>query len=268
MSNITTTLIDLRHHYTSIVAQSKYKAAQAKAQLAHIDALLSESSVQAKTLSLISVVQAVEPAVAAASTSLISRSEVDGAEQSTSSSEVPELRVLESKRNRKAKQPYSRESLRLRPEYEGMTKLEAITKALSIQLGVVLHQDSIIQSLYGDLSADQMRLESRRMRASLFQGLKKNLWKRAEDQPSSYIIDLEANVQLTGFAENEASRSKSQAKSAVKASAKPRVEIFPKLTRLKPGRPPKASKVSRKPAKSEPKRLEVVALLRKPSFTM
>jgi hypothetical protein len=86
--------------------------------------------------------------------------------------------------------PRGRDSISLLPAYEGMNKLEAISQILSEQSGHVLHQDTITQLLYGDLSPEVLKVESRRMRASLFQGITKGLWQRAPKQPSSYQVKV------------------------------------------------------------------------------
>jgi hypothetical protein len=76
----------------------------------------------------------------------------------------------------------------LLPDYKGLNKLEAIKKILTEQSGHVLHQNTIFQLLYGDLGPDVLNEESRRMRASLVQGVTKGLWDKASSQPSSYWI--------------------------------------------------------------------------------
>jgi hypothetical protein len=81
-----------------------------------------------------------------------------------------------------------RDSLSLLPVYEGMNKLEAITQVLTEQSGHVLHQDTIFQLLYGEVSPEVLNQESKRMRASLFQGVTKGLWEKATTQPSSYLV--------------------------------------------------------------------------------
>jgi hypothetical protein len=91
----------------------------------------------------------------------------------------------------KTKVPRSGKSFPMLPEYQGMTKIDAIAKVLTQQSDRVVHQDTIIQELYGDLSPEELYLESRRMRASLFRGVDKRLWERAPEQPSSYILKSE-----------------------------------------------------------------------------
>jgi hypothetical protein len=88
----------------------------------------------------------------------------------------------------KTKTPRSGKSFSMLPEYQGMTKIDAIAQVLTQQSDRVVHQDTIIQFLYGDLSPEELYLESRRMRASLFRGVDQGLWQRAPEQPSSYIL--------------------------------------------------------------------------------
>jgi hypothetical protein len=110
------------------------------------------------------------------------------AEKSQSAPKASESKAPTATRKAKTRTPGSRDSLPLLKEYEGMTKLEAISKVLTEQSGHVLHQDSIIQLLYGDLSPDTLNEETRRLRASLFQGVRKGLWQKAPKQPSSYLV--------------------------------------------------------------------------------
>ncbi len=76
----------------------------------------------------------------------------------------------------------------LLPAYAGMNKLEAIAQVLTEQSGHVLHQDTLFQRLYGEVSPEVLSKESKRMRASLFQGVLKGLWEKATTQPSSYLV--------------------------------------------------------------------------------
>ena len=273
MSNPTNALIELRRHYAKIIAQSQYRATQAKEQLEHVDALLLNGPILGKTFPLIALT---EPKVLELSPTqepsadlvLAATAEaIDCSEQKVQNN----VRRVTSKGTRRSQ---SRESLSLLPEYKGLTKLEAISKVLSAQPGKILHQDEIIALLYGELSAEQLYLESRRMRASLFQGLRKQLWQRAAEQSSSYVFVAGEDVHLTGNASATFVEASAQTDVATKGIAKAKSGTMPKVTRLKPGRPPGASGISRKSkaslkeANPQPKKLEVVALLRKPSFAL
>ena len=82
----------------------------------------------------------------------------------------------------------SRGSLELLPEFEGVSKLTAITKVLREQPGQVLHQDTIFDKLYGEQSPAVVQGEIKKLRASLFQGMNRGLWQKAPKQPSSYLV--------------------------------------------------------------------------------
>jgi hypothetical protein len=306
MSQPTPNLIELRHHYESIIAQSEYQVSQAKAQLAHIDALLVNGLLQVQALpplkTAIAPHQESVPALEPASSTVSISAQIEALTDLTEATPAPEaitpgnrvprpllpayqglkrleaiaqvlqstpgqevtidslipalfgtLSPAEHKAERlklktllyqgeklklwqkgtapssyimgasgtvekksstpaatksstakaakastaKAKAPKAKaeaaapaegNGLSLLPAYEGMNKLEAVSQILTEQSGHELHQDTIFQLLYGDVSPEVLKVESRRMRASLYQGVSKGLWQRAAKQPSSYII--------------------------------------------------------------------------------
>jgi hypothetical protein len=288
MSNITASLIQLRRQYESIAAHYKYQAAQAKAQIEHINALLLDSIVHSRMprlsreldseLPFTVVTPSLAPAEIAPVEVLSQESTPSVADKITDPEQQESVAgaIFGAKTMRRAQ---SQDSLTLLPEYAGMTKLEAITKALSRQPGQTLHQNTIIQLLYGELTAAQMSLESRRMRASLFQGVKRNLWQRSSEQPSSYLIEDKTSLHTAQSKSPPGGSAVAETSTSVKAVAKKSVGSTAavssaKLIKLKPGRPPRVSALSKKAknalqsAQPMPRQLEVVALLRKPSFSI
>lgn len=186
MSHPTTALTKLRRYYASIIAQSKYQADQASAQLQHIDALLAngllkedmpklDATESGKVLPEIAVIQA---SATKTSNQKVTQAQSNTLNNGCAESEFEAVRISS-----------SRESQSLLPVYKGMTKLEAIAQVLNEHPSHALHQDDILQRLYGNLNSEQKSLESRRIRASLFQGLKKKLWRRVPEQPSCYVIE-------------------------------------------------------------------------------
>ncbi len=108
-------------------------------------------------------------------------------------------------------------AISLLPAYEGMNKLEAIAQILTEQSGHVLHQDTIFQLLYGEVSPEILSEESRRMRASLFQGVTKGLWEKASNQPSSYIAKASNGRQLRSTAAPVSAKSERKPSASTKA---------------------------------------------------
>ena len=81
----------------------------------------------------------------------------------------------------------SRKSLDVLPVYQGMSKREAIAQILAHHSGEVLHHDTIIQMLYGDLSLKDLKDERVRIKTALLTGVKDSKWQKAT-APSSYFI--------------------------------------------------------------------------------
>lgn len=260
MSNPTATLIELRRHYEQIIAQAEYQTTQAKAQLEHIDALLLNGILQRETPTLDAIIDSDLPALAPAAISdfpdlspvpsgskaadpkpLSSKTNAANKVAKTKETQIKETKENKTKKIQATETPKSKsptasnspDSLSLLPSYAGLTKLQAISKVLTEQSGHVLHQDSIIQLLYGDLSPETLSLERRRMRASLFQGVKKNLWQRAEKAPSSYIVK-------SGGESGGTSGVKLQTKRQAQTSDADAIASRSNETQNKPGRKPKA----------------------------
>jgi hypothetical protein len=80
-----------------------------------------------------------------------------------------------------------RNSLPLLPEFGGEKKLDAIAMVLEKYRGEVLHHDTIIQTLYGDLSIEDLKAERVRIKTALLTGVKNNRWDKAP-KPSSYVL--------------------------------------------------------------------------------
>jgi hypothetical protein len=72
-----------------------------------------------------------------------------------------------------------------------MMKLDAIAAVLGQNLGEVLHQDTIIQMLCGNLSLEDLKKERVRMDACLRNGMKIYKWKKAP-VAASYVLEASA----------------------------------------------------------------------------
>jgi hypothetical protein len=158
--------------------------------------------------------------------------------------------------------PPKRISLTVLPAFEGMTKLDAIATVLGQNLGEVLHQDTIIQTLYGDLSPEDLKKERVRMDTCLRNGVKKNKWKKAP-VPASYVLEATA----AGAKPKRPGRKPDPSK---EPKPEPVAEVAPASAKAsaakpKPGRKPAIgkAKASQKVARSKKTELELVALLRK-----
>jgi hypothetical protein len=159
-----------------------------------------------------------------------------------------------------------RKSLTLLPAYAEMTKRDAIAQVLTVASGEVLHHDTIIQTLYGDLSLEDLKEERIRIKTALLTGVRDGKWQKAS-VPSSYFIKTIA----AGAKPKRPGRKPEPTKEPKpKPQPEPVAEVAPasakaKAAKLKPGRKPAIgkAKASQKVARSKKTELELVALLRK-----
>jgi hypothetical protein len=221
MSYSTATLIELRHHYETIIAQAQSQASQAKEQLAHIDALLLNGLLQGAMQTRTAVIAPEQPAPATAL-------ELDEAEEDSRSQAEPSP-------SREAKATPVPEPIPqgnriprpLLPEYQGMMRLAAIAKALQSNPGQDVSIDSLSQSLFGDLSASDRVLERKRLYTLLYKGEKLGLWIKGKT-PYSYSISQSKTTKKIQSTSN-ASEPKLKASAArTKAAIAPHPESFPR----------------------------------------
>ncbi len=198
-------LIDLRSHYQSLAAQHQQTATHAKAQLAHINALLADQLAwslnpkQQQQLEAIPAPNTVEP-----QTEPRQLPTPEPAPQADLTEEAP-LGTFEHPNTSpvEASQPsqppfqdsddptvVSSTKTRMLPQYQHLSKIQAVEKLLRENQGSILHVDYIIRALYGEMDAVAIKDEKPRMYDTLTQGTKKGLWVKVPDSPSCYTFDL------------------------------------------------------------------------------
>jgi hypothetical protein len=155
-----------------------------------------------------------------------------------------------------------RKSLSLLPAYTELSKGDAIAQVITAASGEVLHHDTIIQTLYGDLSPEDFKEERIRIKTALLTGVRDGKWQKAS-VPSSYFIKTTAagaKPKRPGRKPEPTKEPKPEPVAEV-ASAPAKA----KAAKLKSGRKPAVgkAKASQKVARSKKTELELVALLRK-----
>ena len=224
------TLIQMRSHYQNLVDESHRHWASAKNQLNHINALLAEQLVmqhgehqaisrQARTVEErqpLAEASAIyhQQLLQVATSSLKEESNLDSVspenidlginqdglvnaptleesilQNKTESTEnIPQLepnqlQAPSTKVKKQLKTP-------LLPQYEHLSKSEAVEKLLQDDIGHILHIEYIIRSLYGELDPESVRAEKTRLYDTLLKGVEKGLWDKVPDQPGCYTIDF------------------------------------------------------------------------------
>ncbi|WP_073634768.1 hypothetical protein [Scytonema sp. HK-05] len=76
------------------------------------------------------------------------------------------------------------------PEYQVLTRMQAIEKILRDHIGTVCHIDFIVRSLFGDLEPSVFKVVKSRVQSSLTHGKEKGYWAAFPDEPGCYTLDL------------------------------------------------------------------------------
>lgn len=77
------------------------------------------------------------------------------------------------------------------PQYHhALSRMEAIKQLLQEQIGTVCHIDFIVRSLYGELDSSLFKVVKGRVQSSLTQGRERNYWVTIPDEPGCYTLDL------------------------------------------------------------------------------
>jgi hypothetical protein len=110
------------------------------------------------------------------------------------------------------------------PQYQGLSRMEAIKQLLQEQIGTVCHIDFIVRSLYGELDSTLFRVVKGRVQSSLTQGRERNYWVTIPEEPGCYTLDLSLVAPSNG---NGASRSTKNKKK--KTFIPPKTKTVPML---------------------------------------
>ncbi|MUL36269.1 hypothetical protein [Gloeocapsopsis dulcis] len=78
----------------------------------------------------------------------------------------------------------------LLPQYQHLSKSEAVEQLLQENEGSILHLDYIIRAVHGEIDVQDLKAEKLRMNDTLRKGVEKGLWEKVPDSPGCYTIDL------------------------------------------------------------------------------
>jgi hypothetical protein len=202
-------LLALRDHYAHITKEYERLYTEARSQLDHVEALLSSWSTSNNNnqLSILEVVH--ETTTPLPGDQLLSLSPADisdidlvesvGSDPIDSNNlkigNVPSPTNINEYSNLSTNpenNDYSGKILDIPmlPEYEALTRMEAIKKLLQEHIGTVCHIDFVVRSLYGELDPYVFRVVKGRVQSSLTQGRERNNWFAIPEEPGCYTLDL------------------------------------------------------------------------------
>lgn len=222
-------LLGLREYYGRLVQEYELKVTTARIQLAHVEALISNSSASINGESLpgleILDVTAITQASSHLSVEAI-KSQLNGGvnqetnvveeygeddeselepndepnenvsveEDTSQENEVDEdsqSSTLKETTSVKGKyNPKSGSDIAMLPEFRHISRIEAIKQLLEEHRGKVCHIDFVVRSLYGDLESTAFKVVKGRVHSSLTHGKEQMYWESVPDEPGCYTLDL------------------------------------------------------------------------------
>ncbi len=232
-------LLGLRDHYARLVKEYETLYQNARSQLAHVEALLANSSdvnglngnhpVTLLDATPVSVTEAsltteeINSSGDSLAKSLVAaKEEIDDterqqankqglAQESASSQDsdvsAPVTRVVATtQKSNKSKQLVP--DIPMVSEFETLTRMQAIEKLLQEHIGAVCHIDFIVRSLYGDLEPNLFKVVKGRVQSSLTHGKEKTYWSAVPEEPGCYTFDLEKLPLKKGKAKSKTKQKK------------------------------------------------------------
>ncbi|OIP75020.1 MAG: hypothetical protein AUK48_08465 [Oscillatoriales cyanobacterium CG2_30_44_21] len=241
-------LLALQSHLQGFLAEYEDKVAQARAQLAHVEALLGSLPADApkvskkKEFTPTATIVPVAPVTAVAPVAPITLiAEVPSAPtrgRKPKAIAKIEAEPVEPTTTRGRGKGHRRGSLVMRPSYEGLTLTEAIEKILNERLGQAVNADDVVNILYGDVEETVFRVAKERVTKNLSKGKGEGRWKRVPTQLGYYTLSLETltTIPTSTIKRGRAASVKSEFAKPAKVAKAPKVAKIPKA--------PKAPKVA------------------------
>lgn len=239
-------LLALQSHLHEFLAEYEDKVAQARAQLAHVEALLGSlpaDAPKARKKKEVAPVETVVPVTLVAEVPVpATRGRKPKAIAKIEAQPVAATTATGRGRG------HRRGSLTMRPSYEGLTLTEAIEKILNERLGQAVNADDVVNILYGDVEETVFRVAKERVTKNLSKGKGEGRWKRVPTQLGYYTLSLEklTTIPTSTIKRGRAASVKSDVVKPAKVAKAPKVAKTPKTPKaLKAVAPAKATKASK-----------------------
>ncbi|ARV59201.1 hypothetical protein BZZ01_11680 [Nostocales cyanobacterium HT-58-2] len=114
------------------------------------------------------------------------------------------------------------------PQYQVLTRMQAIDKILREHIGTVCHIDFVVRSLFGDLEPSVFKVVKSRIQSSLTHGKEKGYWAAVPDEPGCYTLDLNLVVPPNGKVKSRTIKQPKRKKPFLLPKAK-RVAMLPEF---------------------------------------
>ena len=239
----------LQSHLRAFLSEYEDKVSQARAQLAHVEALLGSLPAEApKRGRKKEVKEAIAPVIAAIPIAVeVPVKPTRGRKPKAVAAKVEEVAPAPAAKGRG--RGHRRGSLTMRPSYEGLTLTEAIEKVLDERQGQAVNADDVVNILYGELTETVFRVAKERVTKNLSKGKGEGRWKRVPTQLGYYTLSLETlkTIPTSTIKRGRAAKATSVA-AAPKTPKTPKTPKEPKAAKaVKTPRATKAVKAPKAP---------------------
>lgn len=241
-------LLALQTHLQGFLAEYEDKVAQARAQLAHVEALLgslpaeSPKATKAKQQKETVPVEVPAPITTVAIVAEPPVAPTRGRKPKVAKIEAAPVVTSTGKGRGRG---HRRGSLSMHPSYEGLTLTEAIQKIMDERFGQAVNADDVVNILYGELAEPVFRVAKERVTKNLSKGKGEGKWKRVPTQLGYYTLSLE-DLKTIPTSTVKRGRAASVKTEPTKATKAPKAVKEAKVA--KAPKQPKAPKVAAKVA--------------------
>ncbi|WP_271253227.1 hypothetical protein [Pseudanabaena sp. Chao 1811] len=233
----------LQSHLQGFLAEYEDKVAQARAQLAHVEALLGSLPAEAPKAKGKKKEAVVAPVVVAPVIAEVPKAPTKGRKPKAVAAK-PEAAPVATPAAKGKGRGHRRGSLTTRPAYEGLTLTESIEKILNERQGQAVNADDVVNILYGDLPETVFRVAKERVTKNLSKGKGENRWKRVPNQLGYYTLSLES---LKTVPTSTIKRGRGAAKATTTAKAEKAATKAPKAAAKATKAPKAAAKATKAP---------------------
>ncbi|WP_016951931.1 hypothetical protein [Anabaena sp. PCC 7108] len=233
-----TPLLELRDYYAGLAQEYQRLFIEARSQLDHVESLLSNWSdtddneqfsqlesanpegsflfLSSDDTSNLDFLESLESELAN-----LDQVEIDYSTPPTTEKEQSHLSSIPSENDDHF---IKRAEVPMLPQYQALTRMEALKKLLHEYAGTVCHIDFIVRSLYGDLEPTIFRVVKGRVQSSLTQGRERGYWSAIPNEPGCYtlVLSLLAPNHHHSFPQSVKTRKK-------KSFILPKSEVVPML---------------------------------------
>ncbi|NUN65285.1 hypothetical protein HCU40_11085 [Pseudanabaena biceps] len=249
-------LLALQTHLQGFLAEYEDKVAQARAQLAHVEALL--GSLPAESPKAKKQKETLPVTVPAPITTVAVVTEAPVAPTRGRKPKVAKIEAapIATPAARGRGRGHRRGSLSMRPSYEGLTLTEAIQKIMDERFGQAVNADDVVNILYGELEEPVFRVAKERVTKNLSKGKGEGKWKRVPTQLGYYTLSLEdlKTIPTSTVKRGRAASVKTEPAKAAKAP-----KAVKETKAVKAPKEPKVLKVAAKVATPKTKKIEAAS---------